>query len=221
MTSSDEVTNWLLGGDPSVVWQVQRDLLGVPPTTWEATQAQVATQGWGAQLLAKRGADGRWAGGLYSPKWTSTTYTLLQLWRMGLPRDNPDAVAAAVEWVVQLAGSGIMRGIQAPNYLTVSLPIGSPSEIVGVEVVERARGLMGGHAQLDTGDGQVVQGKEVWSISIELAGVPDADSDVAAISSGRIAVVPMRVGDADPDLLAWLRANADLLPEWQPSADDR
>ncbi|MDH5423018.1 MAG: hypothetical protein OEY55_14560 [Acidimicrobiia bacterium] len=94
MTSSDEVTNWLLDGDPSVVWQAQRDLLDISPTTWEATQARVATRGWGAQLLAERGADDRWAGGLYSPKWTSTTYTLLQLWRMGLPRDNPDAVAS-------------------------------------------------------------------------------------------------------------------------------
>ena len=94
MNIAEDVTEWLLDGDPSVAWQVQRYLLDVPTTTWKGTQAEVATRGWGAQLLANRGADGRWTGGLYSPKWTSTTYTLLQLWRMGLPRDNPEAVAS-------------------------------------------------------------------------------------------------------------------------------
>ncbi len=61
---------------------------------WAATQARVATQGWGAQLLAERSPDGRWAQGLYGPKWKSTTYTLLELWRMGLPRDHPEAISS-------------------------------------------------------------------------------------------------------------------------------
>ncbi len=89
-----ELTEWLLDGDPSVAWQAQRDLLDLPGETWLATQSQVADVGWGARLLEKRGDGGRWSGGLYSPKWISTTYTLLQLWRMGLPRDNPEAVAS-------------------------------------------------------------------------------------------------------------------------------
>ncbi len=59
-------------------------------------QALVSTEGWGARLLAERGENGRWSGGLYGPKWTSTTYTLLQLWRMGLPRDHPEAVASTL-----------------------------------------------------------------------------------------------------------------------------
>ena len=83
------VLDWLLGGDPAVAWQTQRDLLDVPAKAWEATQRQVAKEGWGAKLMAEREPGGRWDGGLYSPKWTSTTYTLLLLWRIGLPRDNP------------------------------------------------------------------------------------------------------------------------------------
>lgn len=94
MRPADDVTKWLLDGDPSVVWQVERDLLDAPARTWKRSQGQIATSGWGAQLLANRSEDGRWAGGLYSPKWISTTYTLLQLWRMGLPRDHPGAVAS-------------------------------------------------------------------------------------------------------------------------------
>ena len=73
---------------------MERDLLDLPESTWSATQGRVAVEGWGAQLLAERAPDGKWADGLYGPKWISTTYTLLQLWRMGLPRDHPEAVAS-------------------------------------------------------------------------------------------------------------------------------
>ncbi len=93
MTSSG-VVEWLLEGDPSIRWQVEKDLLGVSESVWSQTQELVATDGWGARLLGERGADGKWADGLYTPKWTSTTYTLLQLWRMGLPRNNAGAVAS-------------------------------------------------------------------------------------------------------------------------------
>jgi hypothetical protein len=87
-------TQWMLEGDPAIRWQVHRDLLDAPANVWRREQALVATEGWGGRLLAERGEDGRWAKGLYTPKWTSTTYTLLQLWRVGLPGDNPEAVAS-------------------------------------------------------------------------------------------------------------------------------
>ena len=54
----------------------------------------MATDGWGRRLLAEQGDDGRWAEGLYSPKWTSTTYTLLLLHWLGLPSGNAQALAA-------------------------------------------------------------------------------------------------------------------------------
>ena len=88
----EQLREWLPAGDPSIGWQVERDLLDLPESTWSATQGRVAVEGWGAQLLAERAPDGKWADGLYGPKWISTTYTLLQLWRMGLPRDHPEAV---------------------------------------------------------------------------------------------------------------------------------
>lgn len=88
------IVAWLLESDPAIRWQVQRDVVHASEETWHSTQKEVAEAGWGAQLLSERDADGRWAGGLYSPKWISTTYTLLLLWRMGLPRNNPLAVAS-------------------------------------------------------------------------------------------------------------------------------
>lgn len=80
---------WLLEGDPSVVWQVQRDLVDAPETTWSATRLRVATEGWGAQLLELRAPDGQWGGGLYQPKWTSTFYTLQLLVQLGIAPTHP------------------------------------------------------------------------------------------------------------------------------------
>jgi hypothetical protein len=87
----DDIVSWLLEGDPAIRWQVQRDLLGEPAEAYERTRARVATRGWVADLLARQDPAGTWAGGLYGPKWTSTTYTLLLLWRCGLPEDHPGA----------------------------------------------------------------------------------------------------------------------------------
>ncbi len=53
----------------------------------------MAVRGWGAKLLAAQDPQGTWAGALYSPKWTSTTYTLLLLHWLGLPAGHPQALA--------------------------------------------------------------------------------------------------------------------------------
>ena len=89
----DSVVSWLLDGDPAIRWQVMRDLAGADPVSIAAERAHVAETGWGAALLRFQDADGRWAGGLYSPKWTSTTYTLLLLHWLGLPSGSPAALA--------------------------------------------------------------------------------------------------------------------------------
>ena len=88
---------WLLDGDPAIRWQVQRDLIGAGEGAVERERKKVARDGWGARLLAKQDPDGRWAGGqssddgLYSPKWTSTTYTMLVLRDFGLAANNRQA----------------------------------------------------------------------------------------------------------------------------------
>ena len=76
------------------MWQVQRDLLDRAPRTWQATRRRVPKEGWGARLLAKRSPDGMWGGGLYSPKWTSTFYTLRLLMHLGVPPNHREAVAS-------------------------------------------------------------------------------------------------------------------------------
>lgn len=88
----DAVVGWLLDGDPAIRWQVLRDLLDADPEVVAAERARVATEGWGAQVLAHQDADGQWAGRLYNPKWTSTTYSLLLLHWLGLAPGHPAAL---------------------------------------------------------------------------------------------------------------------------------
>jgi hypothetical protein len=94
---ADGVIQWLLEGDPAIRWQTLRDLTGAAGPTFERERRRVARDGWGARLLARQDPEGTWAGGLssdgglYSPKWISTTYTMLLLRDFGLPATNRPA----------------------------------------------------------------------------------------------------------------------------------
>lgn len=85
---------WLLAGDPAIRWQVHRDLLGASAGTVAREQNRVATEGWGSRLLELQDLEGTWAGRMYSPKWISTTYTMLLLRDLGLPPQNEQAQRA-------------------------------------------------------------------------------------------------------------------------------
>src|SRR2546425_1173536 len=93
----DKTIQWLLDGDPAIRWQTLRDLVGATSRIVERERSKVAREGWGARLLARQDREGTWAGGrssdggLYSPKWTSTTYTMLLLRDFGLPASNRQA----------------------------------------------------------------------------------------------------------------------------------
>jgi hypothetical protein len=98
------VTDWLLDSDPAIRWQVLRDLTDAPDAVVAAERARVASEGWGAQLLAARDDDGQWAGGACFPgdwqpsdepgqPWTSTLPTLALLRDLGLDSNSPPALA--------------------------------------------------------------------------------------------------------------------------------
>ncbi len=97
--TSQDTLDWLLQGDPAIRWRTLQYLTGASPAEVAAERSLVATEGWGARLLQLQDDDGRWGGALYSPKWTSTTYTLLLLQRLGLPAGDPRAqLACRVLW---------------------------------------------------------------------------------------------------------------------------
>jgi len=91
LARTDRVIQWLLDGDPAIRWQALRDLAGALERAVERERRKVARDGWGGRLLARQDPEGTWAGGLYSPKWISTTYTMLMLRDFGLPAINRQA----------------------------------------------------------------------------------------------------------------------------------
>jgi len=85
------VEEWLLDSDPSIRWQVLRDLTDAPAEPVAAERAKVATEGWGARLLALQGTDGQWAGGSLFPKQLATTSSLMLLRDFGLDPTSEEA----------------------------------------------------------------------------------------------------------------------------------
>jgi hypothetical protein len=94
MIISESTIEWLLEGDPSVRWQTMRDLMSAKKSSINAERAKLETEGWCYQLLALQDPKGTWANALYSPKWISTTYTMLVLKDLGLPPQNPQGQKA-------------------------------------------------------------------------------------------------------------------------------
>jgi len=79
---------WLLDSDPAIRWQVMRDLTGEAPNAIAAERSRVATEGWGAKLLALQSPAGSWGG----PKWDLITlYSLVVLKDLGLDPASKEA----------------------------------------------------------------------------------------------------------------------------------
>jgi hypothetical protein len=89
-----DVNEWLMDSDPAIRWQVMRDVLDAPADRVAAERAKVATEGWGARILAAQEPDGRWSGGTFFPEWISTTDALHTLYLFGLEPDSPEAKRA-------------------------------------------------------------------------------------------------------------------------------
>ena len=138
------VIDWLLDSDPAIRWQALRDLTDAPADVVAAVRARVATEGWGARLLALQGDDGQWEGGALFPArrlrsggsaqapgqpWTATAYSLVSLQDFGVdPHD--DAVRRAVAQVRancrwEHAGQPFFAGEVEPciNGMTVALGV--------------------------------------------------------------------------------------------------
>jgi len=82
--------DWLLDADPAIRWQAMRDLTDAPADQVAAERARVATEGWGARLLALRREDGLWHTGTSDSEWPSLL-ALLMLRDMGLDPSSAEA----------------------------------------------------------------------------------------------------------------------------------
>jgi hypothetical protein len=89
--SEKAVIAWLLDSDPSIRWQVLRDLSGAPSDRVAAERARVATEGAGARLLSLQAADGSWGGVAWNRGWNSSMHVLMLLREMGLDPESDQA----------------------------------------------------------------------------------------------------------------------------------
>jgi len=88
MTSRGAIVRWLLDADPSIRWQVMRDLVHEPDEVVAAERSRVAFEGWGARLLGLQTPGGHW-GGDDDEGWMTTVYALALLKDLGVdPADG-------------------------------------------------------------------------------------------------------------------------------------
>lgn len=143
------VIEWLMDSDPSIRWQVMRDLREESAANVAAERSRVAEEGWGARLLGLQAEDGKWAGGVYQPKWTSTYFTLLLLRELGIDPSNRDvgsavgAVRDRVTWEGVLPddaewhGRRFFSGEVEPCINGMVLAVGSYFGVADEEVLAR------------------------------------------------------------------------------------
>lgn len=99
----EDVVEWLMQGEAALRWQVERDLIGAPEETWQATRAKVPDEGCAAVILGHQDPDGQWDGGAFFPSdmqpgadaepgteehdgqpWTATYWSLVTLREWGV-----------------------------------------------------------------------------------------------------------------------------------------
>lgn len=149
------VLTWLGDGDPAIRWQVERDLLHEPQSVWEQSRREVSTDGWGGRFVAEQDSQGTWGQGLYGRKWTSTTYTLLLLRRLGLDPANPqaqDGCAQLLDRAMWVAGGISYWDSHTHPELCVNAMVLSVCAYFGV-IDERVQSVLDMLVESRTGDG--------------------------------------------------------------------
>lgn len=104
--------DWLLDSDPTLRWQVEKDLQEADPSVWQATKERMAAEGFVKQILAHQETDGTWQHGAHFPKdyafdqpgqpFTSTGPVLKQFQEWGVPasalRPNTSQLLEDLRW---------------------------------------------------------------------------------------------------------------------------
>jgi hypothetical protein len=140
------VIEWLLDSDPSIRWQVLRDLLGEPDAAVARERSRVATDGWGARLLDLQGDDGHWGRAAFVPRaWISTMDTLQLLRDLGVDpaservRNAINTVRERCTWGAEFGDSPFFEGEVEPcingRVLAIGAYFGEPSDRLAERLV--------------------------------------------------------------------------------------
>lgn len=124
----------------------------------------------------------------------------------------PDALAAITNWVVRLVQTPAVRDLQPFQYLTVDAPDIPLSEIEGVSVVPRARGIVRFGARRSEAGGD---GRQLWVLSGGRRQTAPPGTDAYVLANQRLAVTTMHADEQDLVHLRQLQERADELPVWE------
>jgi 5'-nucleotidase len=135
----------------------------------------------------------------------------------GWTSGQPETLELVARWLVELAGSDLVRNLETGGYLTISVPRVAASEIEGVAVA--ARSPRDWRIDMERSADDVAPGRERWSLrftSLEIS--EPVGSDLYYYKNNLIAVVPMKVDEHDWELYETLLRARDPLPAW-PATD--
>jgi len=125
--------DWLLDSDPALRWQVERDLAGASQDVWSATRARIASEGYGARLLALQDPDGQWAG--YPFRWQYSALRAADYFLAAARHDDipPDPRLADAIAIIRAARHPDGTWTQQHRYpgrawFEVDVPAGEPSK---------------------------------------------------------------------------------------------
>lgn len=90
MAGRKAIVKWLLDADPSIRWQVMRDLTDEPEEIVAAERSRVATEGWGARLFGLQSPHGQW-GADDDEGWMTTVDALALLKNLGVDPASAEA----------------------------------------------------------------------------------------------------------------------------------
>lgn len=122
------------------------------------------------------------------------------------------SVAATAHWFVQFVRSEPVRRLQPSEYLNVNVPI-NPRAVRGVTVTRRAR-MLDLLALRDTAFAAEPR-QQQWLLAASMNWDRVAPgTDAFAFDHDSISIQPLRVGEQDPAMAAWLRTHLDLVPAW-------
>ncbi|MCA8969132.1 MAG: hypothetical protein KDC95_05090 [Planctomycetes bacterium] len=91
MAPARRALDWLSSGDPAIRWQAMRDLGNASTDVVAAERARVASEGWGARVLAMQQPDGTWGGVAWNRGFDSTMHALMLLREFGLDPGSGEA----------------------------------------------------------------------------------------------------------------------------------
>jgi len=133
----------------------------------------------------------------------------------GLDSGIPGSMGKVSAWVVRLTQSRLIRELQPPGFITVSVPRISPENIKGVRIGIRA-GLREkpefSKAAPESGPG----GSATWAITgAETSASPlPPNCDISLYAQGYIVIVPMIADEHSYEIISRLKLNTGLIPEW-------